>query len=257
LKLIRITNQGRGAKFLLPAVAFVFLFAGSLSQVRAAALQTGVAQQTSSGSEGPGFGRQLVQESREAAGEDNEESQFKHSPAVQLIAKVTGMSLQHAYWLCILLNFGIVAALIIWVSKKYLPAAFRNRTAAIQRAMEEARRASEDANRRLADIEQRLSRLDAEIGGIRAQAEKEAAAEEEKIKAAAAEDARKIVESAEQEITAATKAARRDLTKYAADLAVSLARHQIHVDSATDQALVRNFAQQLSANGEATRKGGQ
>jgi hypothetical protein len=32
------------------------------------------------------------------------------------------------------------------------------------------------------------------------------------------------------------------LTAYAADLAVGLAKKQIHVDAATDQALVRGFA---------------
>ena len=47
---------------------------------------------------------------------------------------------------------------------------------------------------------------------------------------------------AEQEIAAAAKAARRQLTAHAADLAVGLAQKQIHVDAATDQALVRNFA---------------
>ena len=49
---------------------------------------------------------------------------------------------------------------------------------------------------------------------MRDAAEKETAAEEARIKAAAMEDARKIVESAEQEITAAAKTARRELTAY-------------------------------------------
>jgi F-type H+-transporting ATPase subunit b len=200
--------------------------------------------------------QQLVKETREAAGEDDA-SQFKHSPSVVWVAKVTGMDLEHAYLLCVLLNFVVIAVAIFWLSKKNLPAMFRNRTASIQKAMEEARQASEDANRRLAEIEARLSKLDVEISGMRAAAEQEAAAEEQRIKAAAEEDARKIVESAEQEIAAAVKSARRELTAYAADLAVSLAKKQIHVDTATDQALLRSFAQQLSANGGDTRKGGQ
>jgi F-type H+-transporting ATPase subunit b len=167
------------------------------------------------------------------------------------------MGLEHAYLLCVLLNFVVIAVAIFWLSKKNLPALFRRRTASIQKAMEEARKASEDANRRLAEIEARLSKLDAEITGMRAAADKEAAAEEQRIKAAAQEDARKIVESAQLEIAAAAKAARRELTAYAADLAVSLAKKQIHVDIATDQALLRSFAQQLSGNGRETRKGGQ
>lgn len=201
------------------------------------------------------LGQELVKETREAAGEEDE-SQFKHSPSVMWVAKITGMNLQHAYLLCVLLNFVVIAVVIFWLSKKNLPGLFRNRTASIQRAMEEARQASEEANRRLAEIETRLSQLAVEIAGMRAAAEKEAAAEEQRIKAAAEEDARKIVESAEQEIAAAAKAARRELTTYAADLAVSLAKNKIHVDTATDQTLLRNFAQQLSTDGGVTSKGG-
>jgi F-type H+-transporting ATPase subunit b len=166
------------------------------------------------------------------------------------------MDLEHAYLLCVLLNFVVIAVAIFWISKKNLPGLFRNRTASIQKAMEEARKTSENANRRLAEIEARLARLDVEIGGMRAAAEKEAAEEEQRIKAAAAEDARKIVETAEQEIAAAAKSARRELTAYAAELAVSLAKKQIHVDAATDQALLREFAQQLSTNGGDGQKGG-
>jgi F-type H+-transporting ATPase subunit b len=199
--------------------------------------------------------RQLVEESRKAAGEDDE-SQFKHSSSVQFVAKLTGLDLEHAYWVCVLLNFAVIAAVIVWLSKKNLPGVFRNRTLAIQKAMEEARKASQDANRRLEEIGARLSKLDSEIAGMRAAAEREAAAEEERIKAAATEDARKIVDSAEQEIAAAAKSARRELTAYAADLAVSLAKKQIRVDPATDEGLLRNFAQQLSSNGGETRKGG-
>jgi len=147
----------------------------------------------------------------------------------------------------VLLNFAIIAGAIIWISRKNLPAMFRNRTASIQKAMQEAHKASEEASRRLSEIEARLSRLDVEIAQMVAAAEKEAAAEEERIKAAALEDARKIVESVGQEIAAAARAARRELTAYAADLAVSLATKQIKVDTTTDQMLVRNFADELSA----------
>ncbi len=187
------------------------------------------------------------------SGED-ETAQFKHSASVQFLSRITGLSLDGVYWLAVILNFAIVAGLIAWASKKNLPAVFRNRTASIQKGLEEARKASEDANRRLSDIEARLGHLDDEIHQMRVTSEKEAAAEEERIRAAAEEEARRISESASQEITAATKAARRELTAYAADLAVSLASKQIHVDIATDQALVRRFAQQITNGGETGKK---
>ncbi len=201
---------------------------------------------------------QLAKESHEAAGDDEQE-QFKHSASVQSVAKYTGLSLEHAYWLCVLLNFAVIAGVILYFSKKNLPGVFRDRTALIQKSMQEARQASEEANRRLAEIEARLSRLDTEIGGMREAAEKEIVSEESRIKAAAEEDARKIVESAEQEIAAAAKTARRELTAYAANLAVSLAAKRIEVDAATDQALVREFAQQLmpkAPNGGGPKKDG-
>jgi F-type H+-transporting ATPase subunit b len=214
-------------------------------------------QATGNSAEEPGGpGQQLAHESKEAAGEEKDEmAEFKQSASVRAIAKLTGLKLQQAYWLSVVLNFVVIAAAIVWASRKYLPGMFRDRSAAIQKAMQEAQMASEEARRRLADIESRLMKLDGEIGMMRDAAEQEGAAEEARIQAAAAEDARKIVTSAEQEIAAAAKAARRQLTAYAADLAVGLARKQIHVDAATDQALVRNFAQELGASSDDSGKG--
>ncbi|HEX4785659.1 MAG TPA: ATP synthase F0 subunit B [Candidatus Sulfotelmatobacter sp.] len=196
-----------------------------------------------------GPGRQLAHQSNEAAGEEKDEMiEFKESASVQLIARLTGLNLRQSYWLALVLNFAVIAAFIAWAGFKYLPRMFRDRSTAIQKAMQEAQMASEEARRRLADIESRLMKLDVEIGMMRDAAEKEGAAEEARIQAAAEEDARKIVASAEQEIAAAAKAARRQLTAYAADLAVGLARKQMRVDAATDQALVNNFATQLDAD---------
>jgi len=236
----------------------VALFAASLLIIpvmpQPARSLTAVFLQAESPREQPSSQQELVRETREAAGEDDS-AQFKHSASVQLVARVTGLSLEHSYWLCVGLNFLVIAVLIGWLLKKNLPGMFRKRTAFIQHAMAEARKASEEANRRLAGIESRLSRLDTEISEMRSAAEKEADAEEQRIKAAAEDDARKIAEAASQEIGAAARAARRELTAFAADLAVSLAKKQINVDAGTDQKLIHDFAEQLQANGN-ERKGG-
>ncbi len=236
----------------------LLLAAAMLFSVLSFAQQTD-SQQTTSASEQSSSSSESLEASgqetsgREASGEDQAE-QFKHSASIRLLAKITGLSLDGAYWLAVLINFAIVAGVIAWISKKNLPAMFRNRTASIQKSLEEARKASEEANRRLSEIESRLGRLDEEISQMRAASEKEAAAEEERIRAAAADDQRRIIASVEQEIATAVKAARRELTVYAADLAVSLASQQIHVDTSTDQALVRRFAQQLSSDGAPGKK---
>ncbi len=196
-----------------------------------------------------GPAQELVHETREAAGEEKDETaEFKQSASVQAIARLTGLSVNHAFLLSDWLNFAVIAALIVWAGRKFLPGMFSARTAAIQKAMQEAQKASDEARRRLAEIESRLMKLDVEIGMMRDAAEKDAAAEEARIQAAAEEEARKMVESAQQEIAAAIKTARRDLTTYAADLAVGLAQKQIRVDAATDQKLVRNFAGELGAS---------
>ncbi len=192
-------------------------------------------------------------QSKETSGDD-ETTPFKHSASVKLLSKITGLSIDGAYWLAVVLNFAIVAGVVVWFSKKNLPTMFRSRTATIQKSLAEARAASEDANRRLSEIESRLGRLGEEIEQMQATAQASAAAEEERIKAAAEEDARRIIESAQQEIAAAARAARRELTAHAADLAVTLASQQIRVDAPTDQALVRRFAKELSGDGVPGKK---
>lgn len=189
---------------------------------------------------------ELAKETREAAGEEEHED-LKHSAMVGWVAKKTGLRVHQAHLAAVILNFAIIAFLIYWLARKSVPAAMRNRTASIQKALEEARAASADSDRRLKEIEDRLRQLDSEIAQMQSVAQTDAAAEEVRIKAAAEEDIRKVVESAEQEIAATAKQARRDLMAHTADLAVALARKQIQVDPATDQTLVRTFAVKLSS----------
>jgi F-type H+-transporting ATPase subunit b len=239
------------------AALLILLGCASLLLAHSRQVSTASLKQASDDSLTPATpGRQLAHESREAAGEEKDEmEEFKHSASVRLVSRMTGLNLQQSYWLCFILNFAVIAALFVWAGRKYLPGMFRDRTAAIQRAMQEAQKASEEARRKLAEIETRLQKLDVEIGMMRDQAERDGAVEEARIQATAEEDARKIVASAEQEIAAAAKAARRQLTAHAAELAVGIAAKQIRVDAATDQALVRDFAAQLAASDKSGKDG--
>jgi F-type H+-transporting ATPase subunit b len=196
------------------------------------------------------IGGELAQETRESTGADEEENaNLKHAAPVRWLARKTGLSVHQAHLVALSLNFAIVVVVVFWAARKFVPGMLRNRNASIQRALEEARAASQDANRRLADIENRLRQLDVEIGQMQATAEKEADAEEGRIQKAAEEDIRKVVLAAEQEIAAAAKQARRELTTHTASLAIALARKQINVDSNTDQVLVRTFASKLASQG--------
>lgn len=196
-----------------------------------------------------GAQQELVEASREAAGED-ENAQFKQSPSVRWVAHATGTSLATAYWLSVGLNFAVVAIAIIVAVRKFMPAMFRGRTASIQKAMEEARKASEDANRRLGEIESRLGKLDQEIASLRSASDEEGRREEERIQAAAEEDRKKVVQTAEQEIAAAARSARSQLKAYAADLAVGLAEKKIAIGTGEDRELVRRFVERLGKDGK-------
>jgi len=185
-------------------------------------------------------------ESQENSGGENE---IRHAPAVRWIAKHTGLSIDQAYWLCVILNFSVVAIAIFSLARKKLPAVFKNRTALIQKRIEEARKMSEEARHRLSEVEGRLSRLDLEITEMRREAEENARAEERRVLAAVEDERKRIVESAEQEISTIANAARRDLKAYAGALAVDLAEKKIRVGKDTDQSLVREFTAQLGKDG--------
>jgi F-type H+-transporting ATPase subunit b len=231
-------------------VLMLLVCGGALvAQEGAASRQAEEPKHSPPGASQSGPDRRLAEASNEAAGEGEENAEFKYSPSVRWLAGLLHVSPRSAYWIGNLVNFGVIALVILIAWRANVSGMFRSRTQGIQKAMVEARAASEDASRRLGEIEGRLARLDAEIAAMRQQAEREAAGEEEKILAAAGADARRVVESAEQEIAASAKAARRELMAYAAELAVSLAQKRIHVEPQADRELVRSFAQELGGGG--------
>lgn len=186
---------------------------------------------------------------REKEAEADPNEVFRHSSSVKAVAKLTGLSVDAAYWLCVVLNFLVIFAVLWFLLRKLVPAIFRNRAESVQRRLEEARKASEDARRRLSEVEARLSRLDSEIAQMQREAEASARTEEEHTMKAAEDERRRIVESAEQEITSAAAAARRELKAYTAELAVSLAEKKIQIAQKTDEQLVRGFASRLGKDG--------
>ncbi len=207
------------------------------------AQQASPEQPQSQGGQSPG--QQLAHASNEAA-EGEENAQFKHSPVVRWMSSHLGISAQAEYWVLYSIDFLLIALAIGWIWKKNIPGAFRERTASIRKTMDEAQAASADANRRLSEIEGRLARLDQEIGQMRASAEAEAAAEEQRIRAAAEDDSRKIIAAAQAEIESSGRLAQRELKAYAAELAVTLAEQKIQVDANTDRALVQKFSRELA-----------
>jgi F-type H+-transporting ATPase subunit b len=237
----------------LAAIVGLMAMAGLVPTSRLSAQEASSSQNPSSSPTNADASGRKAQPSPAAEGkeakETDENEAIRHSSPVRFIARITGLSLDQAYWLCVLINFAIVFVSVAWALRKKLPGVFKSRTDAIQQRIEEARKTSEEARRRLGEVEGRLARLDVEITEMRREAEENARAQDKRIQVGTEEESRRIVVAAEQEIAIAANAARRELKAYSAELAVQLAEKKIKVGKDTDQALVREFTSQLGKDG--------
>jgi len=145
------------------------------------------------------------------------------------------------------INFAIVAGLIVWVFGKKLPSVFRARAEAVSSAITSATSAKAAADAQLRDAETRLANLQKEVAELRASAEKEAAAEVERLRAATLSDAQKIAAAAKAEIEAAERAARLELKALAANLAVDGAESLLakQLTPKAQESLISNFVKSL------------
>jgi len=235
------------------AVTLMFAF-GAFAQEHEAAKPQEPAQGEHAGAPNQKSEGELSKSSEKVEGPEKEEEeeyvQLKQSSSVKWVAKTLGTSPKTAYWLLFITNFALLFGAIVFFTRKSIPLLLRSRTQDIQKGIEDAKKASAEASARLSEIEARLSRLDGEVASLKSAAEADFSAEEARIKQQAEEDARHVVESAEQEIIAATRTAQRQLKTFAADLAVNLAEKKIKVDQHTDEELVRGFVSQLGKDGK-------
>ncbi|MDT8068942.1 MAG: ATP synthase F0 subunit B [Terriglobia bacterium] len=204
-------------------------------------------EEKQSGSEAQVGNKQGIAKEEES---EEENAALKYSPTVTKVGKLIGLGPKASYWLFTCLNFAVVLWLVGWFLKAKVAPGLRERNVSIRSAMDAAKKASDEANARLANIEARLAKIDGEVAGLKAQAETDFKVEEQRIQQQAVEDAKRVVEAAEQEIASAAKSARRELKVFAADLAVGLAEKKISVDRDTDESLVRSFVDQLGKDGE-------
>ena len=145
-------------------------------------------------------------------------------------------------------NFLLIGGAVWYLGKKYAAPLLSQRARAIREDMELSARAVAEASQRLTQIEEKLQRLGEEIQQLRQSALQEAAAEQARIEAMAGSEAGKIVQAAEQEISAAAKAARRELQRYTAELAVGLAEKRIRetISLEAEKRILRSFVNDLT-----------
>jgi len=145
------------------------------------------------------------------------------------------------------INFAIIAGVIVWVFGKLLPPVFRKRAETVSSAITNATSAKAAAEVQLRDAETRLENLQKEVAELRAFAERESAAEVERLRAATQSDIQKIAAAAKAEIEAAERAARLELKALAANLAVDGAESLLakHLTPKAQESLISNFVKSL------------
>jgi F-type H+-transporting ATPase subunit b len=180
--------------------------------------------------------------------EVDENDAYLHSASVRKMGAMVGLNPEQAATAFTVANFLALAVLVGWFLFRTLPKTFRDRTSSIQKNLVDARTATEEAGARLRSVEERLSKLDEQIAALRAQADKDSALDEQRIRASVEEDKKKIIAAAEQEIVAATTLAHRQLRQYAAELAIDQAQRKLVVTAETDRMLVQSFARRLTGD---------
>jgi F-type H+-transporting ATPase subunit b len=145
------------------------------------------------------------------------------------------------------INFAIVAGLIAWVFLKLTPPFFRKNAENINSAITKATAAKAQADRQLHEAEQKLARLEQEVAQLRVTAQREAAAEAERLRAMTNSDIQKVGLAGKAEIEAAERAARLELKTIAANLAVDGAESLLVKDLTpqTQASLVAAFVKSL------------
>jgi F-type H+-transporting ATPase subunit b len=176
--------------------------------------------------------------------------QYTHSPAVVKLGSMLGMKPDAAATVFTVFNFLIMVAALGFLLLKTLPKTFRNRNTKIQKNLVDARTATEEATARLNSVEARLSKLDDQIAQMRSQAHEDNAREEQRLKASIEDEKAKILAAAEAEIQNATTLARREIQRYAAELAIEQAVRKLVVSVETDRLLVEGFAHRLGASAD-------
>ncbi len=154
-----------------------------------------------------------------------------------------GGSLQGWKWA----NFLLLAAGIGYLIGKNAGPFFAARSRALAKDLAESEVIRQDAEERAAAVDRRLAALESEIAALRAESQLEAQAENERLAAHTAAEIAKIQARSEQEIGAAAKAARMELRRYTAELAIQLAEQKIRagMTAATEDGLVRGFVRDL------------
>jgi F-type H+-transporting ATPase subunit b len=145
------------------------------------------------------------------------------------------------------IHFVILVVIAYWLFTKVLPPYIRRNADKISEAITKATGAKAEAERQLKEAATKLASLEHEVALFRDQAQKDAAAEYDRLRGMTKIEIEKVSIAAKAEIEAAERAARVELKALAAKLAVDRAESLVagQMTPAVQEAMINNFVQSL------------
>jgi F-type H+-transporting ATPase subunit b len=146
-------------------------------------------------------------------------------------------------------NFALLAGAIGYMAVKQGGPFFTARSRHIRKDMMEASDVRKEAEERAAAVDHKLANLAADIAALKSESEQERQAETEQLRMHRETERGKIQAHAQREIESAGKAARLELKRYAAFLAVELAQQKIQarMTGEVQNRLVAGFASEIAS----------
>jgi F-type H+-transporting ATPase subunit b len=154
-------------------------------------------------------------------------------------------------WLPRLVNFAIIAGVLVYFMRKPTRDFFKNRTAEIEKALRESQEARDKAVASLAEMERKVRELEAETRAMVADAQ----ARGEKDKAALQEEGKKVSKDIQEQVKAGidieVQKAKADLAVEASLLAVDLAEGKIKssIGKQDHERIVKDYIAKVGGRG--------
>jgi F-type H+-transporting ATPase subunit b len=155
-------------------------------------------------------------------------------------AKFLGLPRWVWLWANLLLFLGILGYFIVPGVRQFL----ESRSKEIADNLERARTQQEEARRMKQDLSSQIEALHREMDDLVKRTEADAEREREEILAQAERERERLLQQTQKEIELRTGLARKELQRYAAELAATLARERIERETGPDQ-LERLFDESL------------
>lgn len=148
-----------------------------------------------------------------------------------------------------LVNFGILAGTLIYLLRSPIRTYLADRRTEIRGDLVNAADMKTAAAAEIEAIDRKMQALPRELEALRAEGAEEMAAEEARIRAAAAAERDRLLEQARRDIDLQVKVAERELVAHAADLAVGVAGERIkkNITDEDQKRLVERYVQQLKS----------